>query len=267
MITSKIRGHVVYSINGLDWYYADDDSLYFENDRACTSCGLCVAHDQPDPCLGWLDGVDFACCSHGDEEYGYVLDSNGVRWSYLDWAKINHTWRMHPRHTDYWISSNGGVKKIGPGKTERVIKQRLRPDGYLDVRIKVEDEKWRSIKVHTLVLEAFVGDRPANMECRHVDGNAANNSLSNLEWATHSRNCLDKRSHGTMVRGSKSKSAKLSEENVLSIYRLLDEGATIASVARSYGVDPATISRINSGQKWSFLLSKRKDATMRSTTH
>lgn len=35
-------------------------------ERPCTACGL-TAEDGygPDPCLGWLDGVDGACCGHG----------------------------------------------------------------------------------------------------------------------------------------------------------------------------------------------------------
>lgn len=265
-IKTKIRGHIVYTVNGDDWFYADDNELYDGNDRACTQCNLLASHDEPDPCLGMLDGVDFACCSHGEEEYGYVLDSNKIRWSYIDWAKIHYTWRMHPKYSDYWISSHGEVKRVSRASPEKIIKQRLRADGYLDVRIKIEKNRWRSVKVHTLVLEAFIGERPDGMECRHLDGMANNNKLSNLEWATHSKNCLDKRSHGTMIRGSKSKSSKLSEEDVLNIYHLLDGGATMTSVAKEYKVDRATISRINSGQKWSYLFYRRSHGTIGTTT-
>lgn len=88
MITSKIRGHVIYTENGIDWYYADDKSLYLDNDRACVDCGICVPADQPDPCLGWLDGVAFACCGHGDSTYEYVMSNDRVRYDSVE------AWRL-----------------------------------------------------------------------------------------------------------------------------------------------------------------------------
>lgn len=46
-------------------------------------------------------------------------------------------------------------------------------------------------KVHTLVLEAFVGPRPEGMGCRHLDSNPENNHLSNLCWGTQTENMKD----------------------------------------------------------------------------
>lgn len=45
--------------------------------RECGKCGRQVVSGQPDPCLGWLPGVDYACCGHGGST-GYVRFSNGV---------------------------------------------------------------------------------------------------------------------------------------------------------------------------------------------
>lgn len=48
----------------------------------CPFCGLIREKDfRPDPCLGELPGVEFACCGHGGmvkEERGYIAFSNGV---------------------------------------------------------------------------------------------------------------------------------------------------------------------------------------------
>lgn len=52
-------------------------------------------------------------------------------------------------------------------------------------------------QVHRLVLEAFVGPCPPDMEACHNDGNPANNHVSNLRWDTGSANMRDKRDHGT----------------------------------------------------------------------
>jgi hypothetical protein len=45
--------------------------------------------------------------------------------------------------------------------------------------------------MHILVLEAFVGPRPAGMEGCHWDDDPTNNHLSNLRWDTRSANARD----------------------------------------------------------------------------
>lgn len=45
--------------------------------RDCDACGAWIWAQHPDPCLGHLPGVKYACCGHGD--YGYVWFTNGRR--------------------------------------------------------------------------------------------------------------------------------------------------------------------------------------------
>lgn len=47
------------------------------------------------------------------------------------------------------------------------------------------------MRVHVLVLEAFVGPRPPGMECLHSNDVGTDNRLSNLRWGTHSENLND----------------------------------------------------------------------------
>lgn len=49
----------------------------------------------------------------------------------------------------------------------------------------------RTLSVHRLVLEAFVGPCPEGMECCHYDDNPTNNALSNLRWDTSRSNKQD----------------------------------------------------------------------------
>lgn len=46
-------------------------------------------------------------------------------------------------------------------------------------------------KVHHLVLEAFIGPRRADLITRHLDGDFANNALSNLAYGTQAENRYD----------------------------------------------------------------------------
>lgn len=56
-----------------------------------------------------------------------------------------------------------------------------------------------TVRVHTLVLGAFVGPRPAGLEACHFDGIPTNNNIGNLRWDTRSANVLDSVRHGTHV--------------------------------------------------------------------
>jgi len=53
---------------------------------------------------------------------------------------------------------------------------------------------------HHLVLEAFVGHRPAGQECLHGNGNRRDNRRSNLRWGTSLENSADMLAHGTRYR-------------------------------------------------------------------
>ncbi|WBK39893.1 transcriptional regulator [Rhodobacteraceae phage LS06-2018-MD07] len=54
-------------------------------------------------------------------------------------------------------------------------------------------------------------------------------------------------------RGENNSKAKLTQEQVLEIRRLLKGGKTATAIAKSYGVHQVTISRIKNGQRWGHL--------------
>jgi len=57
-------------------------------------------------------------------------------------------------------------------------------------------DKQKLVKVHRLVLLAFVGAPPKGMEACHYDGDPQNNNLSNLRWDTAKENWVDRKRHG-----------------------------------------------------------------------
>ena len=72
------RGHSV--SEGLPWVYSDTGSSVTDDiDRPCGSCGLANTPEGYDGCLGFLPGVENACCGHGDEGDAYIVLVGGER--------------------------------------------------------------------------------------------------------------------------------------------------------------------------------------------
>lgn len=115
------------------------------------------------------------------------------------------------------------------------------------------DGKVFLLRVHRLVLLAYVGPCPEGMECRHLDGNPSNNCVENLAWGTPLQNHEDKRLHGTNPMGERSPSAKLSNEKVVEILLLRDAGESYSRLGKRFGVDGSTIYKICKGKRWAHI--------------
>ncbi len=84
--------------------------------------------------------------------------------------------------------------------SERSGTMRLRPpfvhrNGYLAVGVG-EGARVKTRYVHTLVLEAFRGERPTpSAQTRHLNGRKWDNRASNLRWGTSAENARDRVRH------------------------------------------------------------------------
>lgn len=100
----------------------------------------------------------------------------------------------------YQVSNLGRVRSLqrttshGRGLQSRILKGDQRMEGHLQV-VLYRDGRRKTRYIHHLVLEAFVGTRPAGTECCHNDGQPSNNRVSNLRWDTRSNNLLDAYKH------------------------------------------------------------------------
>lgn len=138
----------------------------------------------------------------------------------------------------------------------------IAPNGYVRVALSNNGQITHH-GVHRLVLGAFCGPCPEDCEARHLDGNRANNMLSNLAWGTKLENANDKRCHGTMARGGvhgetcageKNGVAKLTNRQVLVIDALLNAKKPNKDIAAMFGVARNTISGIKTRAKWRHVL-------------
>jgi hypothetical protein len=122
-----------------------------------------------------------------------------------------------------------------------------RHGGHVTVELRDENSKRRNRLVHQLVLNAFIGPRPAGTGGAHDDGDPTNNRLGNLAWKTQAQNMADRERHGRTARGERHGSAKLTEKTVIEIRA---STKSTAELARSYKVGETTISAIKLRRKW-----------------
>lgn len=102
------------------------------------------------------------------------------------------SWRAIPGWEGlYEVSIDGQVRALRKGQIMRPF---TTEKGYQRVYL-YRTPRVQRVRIHTAVLHAFIGPRPAGMVTRHLDGDPANNHLSNLAWGTHAENVADKMRH------------------------------------------------------------------------
>lgn len=165
-------------------------------------------------------------------------------------------YRVVPGFPNYRVGDDGSVwSDIYYRRSNITGWTRMTPSpddrGYLVVTIQSADGLRRCCHVHTLVLEAFVGLRPAGQQCRHFpDHDPANNSLGNLQWGTSAENHSDRVKDGRTIRGETHHMAKLTEFQVGQLRVMASLGTRHKNLATQFGVSLVTISRIVNGHAW-----------------
>ena len=94
---------------------------------------------------------------------------------------------------DYQVSSFGEVRSLKWNK-QKILKPGL-VKGYKNV-VFLKDKVRINHRVHVLVAEAFLGQRPKSLVIDHKDNNQLNNKVENLQYVTIRQN-LTKDKKGT----------------------------------------------------------------------
>ena len=133
----------------------------------------------------------------------------------------------------------------------RPLKVYVGKNGYPVISLQKDGRKYTRT-VHTLILTAFKGPAPPNMECRHLDGNPLNSRLDNLAWGTHRENGEDMILHGSgrSAQGSRHRDARLTEEDIPAIVEAYNCGETARSIGLRYGVTKGAILDVLSRDTW-----------------
>lgn len=119
----------------------------------------------------------------------------------------------------YSVSTLGRVRSVAPKKHRGVLHHpkapRLKTQSkgkYLFCSLSSEDSSNVRVNIHSLVLSAFIGRRPQGQVCRHINGNAYDNRLENLEWGSEEENAKDRVSHDVIQKARANPARLLSEE-------------------------------------------------------
>jgi len=157
---------------------------------------------------------------------GYRVGSDGTVWT----LKINQN-----RQRSDWRPLNPWIQK-----------------GYASVKLGLgARKKYKTFRVHVLVLTVFVGPRPKGADGCHNNGCRSDNRLENLRWDARAENLNDRIAHGTLLTGEKNKRAKLTDADVRSI-RNSDE--KLAALALRLNVSISAVSNVRNRKTWSHVL-------------
>src|SRR5687768_5642863 len=126
---------------------------------------------------------------------------------------MTERWKSVPGFPGYEVSTEGRIRSThnrwGELKTPRILRIGPNSQGYRTTILLDREGNRRTVKVHRLVLMAFVGPPPfPGAHGCHGDGDPAHNGCDNLRWDTRSKNSYAAVAPRTHVSSRKSHCAR-----------------------------------------------------------
>lgn len=161
----------------------------------------------------------------------------------------------------YEISEDGVVRSVERvvdsycklnGRTKNTFKSVIRKPilnrkGYYIFQLR-KNNKYVSKELHRLLAETFI-DNPNNLRCvNHIDGNKTNNSISNLEWVSHSENLLHAYKNGLRGDGQRRNGSKVPHDLIGYIKILCNLGLSSKRISEITLIGKTTIHDIVNGK-------------------
>lgn len=153
----------------------------------------------------------------------------------------------------YMITKDGRVFNADRGM---FLKFKNDKDGYVDYMLYTTNGV-KHFRASRILMSTYAPvDGYEKLVVNHLDGNVTNNTLDNLEWCTHRENVIHAYKTGLAhgKKGSENSQAKLTDEEVLEIYKLAKENKISGrDIAKKYNVSPSLVSMIANKKIWSHL--------------
>lgn len=154
---------------------------------------------------------------------------------------------IHEDFPAYSVSRSGAVVNT---KTGRTLMAELTQNGYYRVTLCAAGRKKRFL-LHRLVAILYIANHEDKPCVNHIDGDKANNSVSNLEWCTFSEN--EHHSYGSLGKTVPSSidhyNAKLTDDQCRRAVVLRRSGFSCRKIASILNVSHQHISEITRGLK------------------
>lgn len=160
----------------------------------------------------------------------------------------NEEWRDVVGFEGYYrVSSLGKVESLHRGR-RLILKGFDDGYGYLQVRLRANGLN-RSVKIHKLVAEAFLGPCPVGMEVNHMKGIKTDNRAKMLEYMTKPENIAHAVANGLRAEGENASMAKLSDAQVDEIIRRAAAGESKPFLAKEFLVTDGHIRQLARGNR------------------
>ena len=119
------------------------------------------------------------------------------------------------------------------------------------------DGKKVGMQVHRLVADAFLPNPDCQPVVNHLDGDPLNNRVENLEWTTHSGNCIHAVRMGLTrlpnQRGASNSNARLTDASVLEMRTMHSSGVSVSHISKVFGVASKTVRDAVTFKSWKHL--------------
>lgn len=155
----------------------------------------------------------------------------------------------------FLVNEEGDVYSL---RTNKLLRQHTTKKGYKTISTKIKGKSF-CLKVHRLVAMSFLPNPDNKRTVNHRDGNKSNNSLSNLEWATHSENTTHAYESGLMTsyKGEDHIASILTEEQVRKILELYVPGKKGGfgkhKIAKALGLPVSIVDGVVRKRAWKHL--------------
>lgn len=165
---------------------------------------------------------------------------------------MGERWKWAPGYEGlYLVSDQGHVMSVphvtaGRWYAGQELAASRCAHGYLKVSLS-RGGAVRNVMVHRIVAATFLPIPKGAVEVNHVNGDKADNRLSNLEWVTRSENVshawrnLPRREYDRHI-GRKLDAATAA--------KVREAVGTYAEIASEYGISPTMVGYIKQGKRW-----------------
>lgn len=157
-----------------------------------------------------------------------------------------------PGWTGLYAASSDGRIWSANAKRRKQKWKRLKESlikGYLSVTLSRPRTR-KTIRVHTLVALAFLGEPKDGQQVNHKNFRRTDNRPINLEWCSISENRAHQTAHGRSPNGEGHGRSKFTWETVKAIRIGRKMGMSLGALARNFGPSKTQVKRICSGENW-----------------